>query len=293
VLLPSGYQANHAAIGAIAGVAATAGRNVRFLLDKLVHASLLDAVRATEVAFRIFPHNGIEKLGRLLDSADADELQVVVTESIFSMDGDAADLPSIAELKRRYDFILFLDEAHASGVYGPDGRGYAASLNLSEIVDLSIVTLSKALGSIGGAVCGSARWCDAIVNFGRAYLFSTAVPPSVCATACAAIEVCCCEPHRRQRVLALAARVRSELLAGGAEIPSGDSPIVPIILGEESAALSAAGRLRDAGLFVPAIRPPTVARGTSRLRVTLSCEHTDAEVESLLAALRGARIVCR
>lgn len=285
VLLPSGYQANHAAIGAVAGVSVAAGRKVRFLLDKLVHASLLDAVRATEMPFRVFPHNGVDKLGRLLADADQDELQVVVTESIFSMDGDAADLESIAKLKREHSFVLVLDEAHASGVYGPDGRGYAASVGLSQVVDLSIVTLSKALGGIGGAVCGSRNWCEGIVNFGRAYLFSTAVPPSACATAVAAIDVCRGEPHRRQKVLALAARMRSELHAAGAKVPGGNSPIIPIILGEESAALSAAERLRDAGLFVPAIRPPTVPRSSSRLRVTLNCEHTDAEIERLIRSL--------
>jgi 8-amino-7-oxononanoate synthase len=287
VLLPSGYQANHAAIGAIANAAHAAGRGVRFLLDKLAHASLIDAVKATEIPFRVFPHNGIPKLARLLEESDPNQLQVVLTESIFSMDGDAADLPALAELKSRHAFLLLLDEAHATGLYAPDGAGRAAELNLRRSVDLALVTLSKALGNIGGAICASKTWCDAILNFGRAYLFSTSLPPHVAAAATAAIQVARTEPGRRTRVRQLVRQVRDALHSAGHQIPDGDSPIIPIILGDESAALAASARLRDQGLLVPAIRPPTVPRGTSRLRLTLCCDHTDEEITRLLSALRS------
>jgi 8-amino-7-oxononanoate synthase len=287
VLLASGYHANHAAIGALAA-ANQKGSGVRFLVDKLAHASLLDAVQASGAAFRIFPHNGTAKLSRLLADAPADQVQVVVTESIFSMDGDAADLVALAELKRKHRFVLLLDEAHGSGVYGPRGAGYAAELELRDSVDLSIVTLSKALGAIGGAVCGSRLGCEAIVNFGRAYLFSTSLPPSAAAAAIAAIDVMGEEPERQARLRALARRVRAELGAAGLEIPPGDSPIVPIVLGSEAAALGAADRLRDLGMLVVAIRPPTVKRGSSRLRVTLCCEHSDGEVTTLVEAIRAS-----
>lgn len=286
VLLPSGYQANHAAIGAIAGAAHAAGRGVRFLLDKLAHASLIDAVKATEIPFRVFPHNGIPKLARLLEEAEPNQLQVVLTESIFSMDGDAADLPGIAALKARHPFILLLDEAHATGVYAPDGSGLAAELRLRSSVDLTLVTLSKALGNLGGAICASKSWCDAILNFGRAYLFSTSLPPHVAAASTAAIHAARTEPDRRTRVRHLARHVRDALRSAGHQIPEGDSPIIPILLGEESAALAASTRLRDQGLLVPAIRPPTVPRGTSRLRLTLSCDHTDEEIARLVSSLK-------
>lgn len=285
VLLSSGFQANEAAIGAMATVATTAGKSVRFLLDKLAHASLIDAVRSTGMPFRVFPHNGISKLRRLLQDADAGQLQVVVTESIFSMDGDAADLKALVDLKQEHPFILLLDEAHGAGVYGPDGAGYAAELGLHHAVDISIVTLSKALGGIGGAICGSKRWCDAVVNFGRAYLFSTSLPPAVTAAASAAIEVLRAEPSRQARVRAVSLRVREKLRTAGLRIPEGDSPIIPIILGSEEAALNASSALQERGLLVVAIRPPTVPRGGSRLRVTLSCEHTDAEIDRLVEGL--------
>ena len=285
VLFSSGFQANLAAVGAMAAVVHSAGKAVRFLLDKWVHASLIDAVRATGQPYRVFPHNGISKLRRLLQEAAPEELQVVVTESIFSMDGDAANLSALADLKREHPFILLLDEAHAAGVYGPDGAGYAAELGLRTVVDISIVTLSKALGGIGGAICGSKHWCEAVINFGRAYLFSTSLPPAVAAAAVAAIGVLRNEPWRQARVRALAIRVRGELSAAGWRIPVGDSPIIPIPLGSEEAALIASASLQKQGLLVVAIRPPTVPRGGSRLRVTLSCEHTDGEINRLIQGL--------
>ncbi len=287
VLLGSGFAANSAAITTLAAIGRSRGC-VRFLIDKLCHASLVDAARAAESAgcsFRVFPHNGLDKLRRLLADGDPAELQVVVTESIFSMDGDAADLAGLAQLREAFGFLLLLDEAHAAGVYGPGGAGLAAELGLSGSVDLSIVTLSKAAGIVGGAVCGSADWVDAVVNFGRPYVFSTALPPAVAAAATAAIQVMSDEPHRQARVRELARRVRTQLTAAGIRLPPGDSPVIPIVLGDESAALSAADHLRDAGMLVAAIRPPTVARGTSRLRVTLSSEHADGEVEALILAL--------
>lgn len=277
VILPSGYQANQAVIQTIAAVAP-----VRFLIDKLVHASLVDAVRGSGAPFRVFPHNGLPKLRRLLEEGAGEGVrQVVVTESIFSMDGDAADLLGLAALKREFPFLLVLDEAHAAGVYGPNGSGLAAELGLQSSVDVSIATLSKAIGCIGGAVCASRAFCKALLNFGRAYLFSTSVPPFVAAAAEAALDVMRDEPQRQQRVRMLAKHVRRELAMN----PRDDSPIVPIILGDETSALRAAEQMMTEGLYVQGIRPPTVPRGTSRLRVTLSSEHTDAEIEQLLRSL--------
>jgi 8-amino-7-oxononanoate synthase len=285
VLLGSGFAANSATIATLAAIGQSRG-TVRFLIDKLCHASLVDAVRAAESPlcfFRVFPHNGLDKLRRLLSDTDPGELQVVVTESIFSMDGDAANLPGLAQLRDEFGCLLLVDEAHAAGVYGPGGAGLATELGV--LADLSVVTLSKAVGVVGGAVCGSADWVEAVVNFGRPYVFSTALPPAVAAAATAAIQVMADEPHRQARVRDLSRRVRTQLAATGLKLPPGDSPIIPIVLGDESAALAAADRLRDAGMLVAAIRPPTVARGTSRLRVTLSCEHTDQEVQALISAV--------
>lgn len=289
VLLPSGYQANHAAVQTLAAVAEKSSRPIRFLLDKLCHASLIDTVRGTQQPFRVFPHNGLPKLRRLLEEADANEIQVVVTESIFSMDGDAADLAGLAELKESLPFVLMLDEAHGTGVYGPAGSGLAAELGLRSAVDVSVLTLSKSVGCGGGVVCGTAALCESLVNLARAYIFSTSVPPMIAAAAIAAIEVMESEPQRQQRVRRLAMQVRADLRSAGFDLPPGDSPIIPILMGSESAALKTADELLDQGILVLAIRPPTVLRGTSRLRVTLSSQHTDEEVQRLTQALRALR----
>lgn len=284
VLLPSGYQANLAAVQTLAALGKKQG-GIRFLIDKLAHASLIDAVRGTESEFRIFPHNHLAKVKRLLEDAAPGQLQVVLTESIFSMDGDAADLAGLVKLKQQRPFILVVDEAHGTGVYGQGGAGYATELGLRDQIDVSIVTLSKALGCIGGAVCASRNFVAALVNYSRAFIYSTAVPPWVAAVASAATDVMEDEPERQARVRALAKDVRERLQKTGLNLPAGDSPIIPIILGDENSALDASARLMQAKLLVPAIRPPTVAKNSSRLRVTLCCEHTEAEIEQLLVEL--------
>lgn len=296
VLLPSGYQANLAAVQTVAALAQKGGGDrgaasraagVRFLVDKLAHASLIDAVRAADLPYRIFPHNHLEKLRRLLGERADGELQVVVTESIFSMDGDAADLPGLAELKREHRFALLLDEAHATGVYGAAGQGYAAERGLPHLADVSVITLSKSMGLIGGAVCGSQAFCDALLNFGRAYIYSTGVPAFIAAGARAAIDVMRRQPERQSRLRRCAALVRSRLRAQGRHTVFGgdDSPIIPLIFGGETAALQASEALLSRGIFVPAVRPPSVAPNASRLRITLSSEHADAEVEHLIECL--------
>jgi 8-amino-7-oxononanoate synthase len=286
VLLPSGYQANLAAVQTLAAIARdSGGAGARFLVDKLAHASLLDAVQQTGSPMRIFPHNGMTKLRRLLESAQPGVMQIVVTESIFSMDGDAADLPALAALKEEFGFVLLLDEAHASGIYGPAGAGYAAEMGLARLADVTVCTLSKAMGVAGGAVVGSCSLCDAVVNFGRAYIYSTSPAPVVAAAIAEAIRVSHDEPWRRERVRALALHVRNSLAEKGWKLPAGDSPIIPIIMGDEQSALAAAERLEGQEILCVAVRPPTVPRGSSRLRITLSCEHTDEQIARLIAAI--------
>lgn len=285
VLLPSGYQANIAAVQTLAAIAPDG--NARFLVDKLAHASLLDSVRMTGMPMRIFPHNGMGKLRRLLETADDGQMQVIVTESIFSMDGDAADLASLAELKKQFGAVLLLDEAHASGVYGPGGAGYAAEMGMANLADVTVCTLSKAAGVAGGAVVGSQALCDAVVNFGRAFIYSTSVAPAIAMAIAAAIDVMREEPWRQERVRERAGYVRQRLSEKGWVIPPGDSPIVPLIVGEEEAALGLAGRLEERGFLCVAVRPPTVPRGASRLRLTVSCAHSDEQVDQLIAAIGG------
>jgi 8-amino-7-oxononanoate synthase len=286
ILLPSGYQANLAAIQTVAALGRSQkGQGVRFLIDKLAHASLLDAVRGSGSDWRVFPHNGMDKLRRLLLEAGEEQLQVVVTESIFSMDGDAADLKALDRMKREHSFVLLLDEAHACGVYGRNGAGLAAELALSETADVLVATFSKAAGCLGGAICGTEKFCRAVMNFGRAYMFSTSVPAAIAAGIEAAIGVMCDEPERRGRLRESSRVFRAKLREGGLNVSEGDSPIVPIIVGSESAAMELSERLLSRQLLVGAVRPPTVPRGTSRLRVTLSSEHTAEEIANLVEGL--------
>lgn len=289
ILLPSGYQANLAVVQALAAIAEHQGRPIRFLLDKLCHASLIDAVRASSVAFRVFPHNGMVKLGRLLAEADGGQIQVVVTESIFSMDGDAAPLKALSLLKLQYSFLLLLDEAHSSGVYGAAGRGLGDELGIEPPGDVSIVTLSKAFGCGGGAVCGSQVFCDAVVNAARAYIFSTAPPPVIPAALVAGLNVMENEPDLQIRLRASSRWVRERLLRLGFEISDGDSPIIPVVLGDAARAVQAAASLYADGQLCVAIRPPTVPPNTSRLRITISAKHSDAELESLVRSLHRLR----
>ncbi len=201
------------------------------------------------------------------------------------MDGDAADLAGLAALKKEHEFLLLLDEAHGSGVYGPNGCGYAAHLQLQPIVDISVVTLSKAIGVYGGAICASRQFCDAVVNFARSCIFSTNIPAPIAAAVEMAIGILRTEPDRQERLTAIAKNFRSRLRESGFILPVGDSPIIPILLGDEATALEMSDQLLKEGLLAVAIRPPTVPRGSSRLRITLSSEHKPEEVERLLAAL--------
>jgi 8-amino-7-oxononanoate synthase len=170
-------------------------------------------------------------------------------------------------------------------VYGEAGRGFAAEAGVNDSIDVTVVTLSKALGVQGGAVCGSERFCDAVVNFGRAYIYSTSVSPAIAAAASAAVGVLRAEPQRRERVREMALRVRREAKRIGLSLPEGDSPIVPVIVGSEARAMEAANLLCERGILTIAVRPPTVPRGQSRLRITVSSEHTAAEIDQLIEAL--------
>ena len=291
VLLPSGYQANHAAIQTFAAMGRNRPESMRFLVDKLAHASLIDAIRATGCPFRVFPHNGMDKLRRLLETSDREQLQVIVTESIFSMDGDACLLPEIAKLREQFGCAILLDEAHGSGVYGPGGSGFAAELKLRDAIDVSVCTFSKAAGLVGGAVCASTPFCEALVNFGRAYIYSTAVPPTLAKQIEKSIELMASEPWRQRIVRRSTIYLRAKLAEAGWIFPAGDSPIVPLVVGDESAALAAARKLESGGILTVAIRPPTVAPQACRLRITVNAAHSIEQLDHLLATLGKANTI--
>jgi 8-amino-7-oxononanoate synthase len=280
---------------AIGTVCALLGKSDIIMLDKLVHASIVDAAKLSGAKLRIFAHNDLNDLEDKLKWAEKNIQQstfnvqhrrrvLIVTESIFSMDGDAAPLRKIVALKDKYGAWLMVDEAHATGIIGENGRGLADKLGVSGQIEIQMGTLGKALGASGGYICGSRALIDLLVNRARSFIFSTAPVPAAAAAASAAIhfvqsaEGAARRKHLRSRV----AELQSQISNLKSQIPGA---IVPIIIGDESEAVAAAAAFREHGIFVPAIRYPTVARGKARLRVTLTAAHTAADISHLAAAL--------
>jgi 8-amino-7-oxononanoate synthase len=259
LLFSSGYAANLGILGAIADAGTV------ICSDQFNHASIIDGCRLARADVAIYPHRDAPRLERLLRRAPR---AVVVTESVFSMDGDLAPVAEIAALCTRYNALLVVDEAH--GVLG-------SPLELGGAEVLRVGTLSKFLGAVGGYVAGSAPIIELLTNVARPFIFTTASSPADAAAGLTALTIFRSAEGRalRERLARLVDRVA----------PGHPSPIVPVVLGAEDEALSASQRLFDLGLLVPAIRPPTVPEGSSRLRVTLSASHTDAEVERLTSAL--------
>ncbi|MDX1930355.1 MAG: 8-amino-7-oxononanoate synthase [Pirellulaceae bacterium] len=285
LVLSSGYACNLATISSL-----VSDGDVIFS-DALNHASLIDGCRLTKAAREIYPHNDVQQLReRLLNTRHHFKRALIVTESIFSMDGDAAPLADLADLAEQFDCGLIVDEAHATGVYGPSGAGLVEELGLSDRVLGKLGTLSKAIGCLGGYLCGSQSLVEHVLNFGRAYMFSTALPSSLLAAAKTSVELIESLTKERSDLRQRSKEVRINLRRSGWQVLGDDSPILPIVLGDERTALELSANLQSVGLFVPAIRPPTVPIGTSRLRISLSCEHTEEQVERLFAAFSNEHL---
>ena len=273
---------------AVGTICALLSRDDIVVLDKLVHACIVDAARLSGAKIRVFAHNDLEDLEEKLKWArnvQGAPRVLVVTESIFSMDGDAAPLLEMVALKEKYGVWLMVDEAHATGLYGKNRRGLAEELGVSGQIEIQMGTLGKALGAGGGYICGSRALIDFLVNRARSFVFSTAPVPAAAAAATAGIRVVqSAEGEARRKTLwARLAEFQSAIGNRQSAIPSA---IIPIITGGEEKAIQAAARLREQNIFVPAIRYPTVGRGRARLRVTLTTAHTANEVTQLAAALK-------
>ncbi len=277
---------------AMGTICALVGKQDIVITDQLVHACIVDAARLSGAKIRIFAHNDLNDLERTLKAA-AKEVSssrsnaqsnkpriLVVTESVFSMDGDQAPLREIVELKEKYGAWLMLDEAHATGLYGPNRRGLAEELKLANSIEIQMGTLGKAVGAAGGFICGSRLLIDYLVNRARSFIFSTAPSPAVAAGATAGIRFVQSSQGEERRQT-LWKRVAQLGLTPGLL-----SAIVPILIGDEAKAVESAAALRAQGIFIPAIRYPSVPRGSARLRLTLTAAHPQADVEELLRALR-------
>ena len=280
LVFPSGYQAALATLGALAGAEDT------ILLDRLAHASLLDGAKLSGARLRAFKHNSPGELARLL-AREKTRRCLVVVESLYSMDGDVAPLAELLPLTEKNGALLLVDEAHATGVLGQNGHGvleHAPGALPPHVIALG--TLSKALASQGGFVCAGQTIINTIIHAGRALMFSTALAPAAAAAALAALKLVDSEPQRREHLLELSRQVRAGLAALKLQVIPSTGPIIPVLIGDEKRAVKWAESLLRQGIYVPAVRFPTVKKGQARLRISLSAAHTEADCVALLAAMK-------
>jgi len=279
LLCSSGYLAN------LAVATSLAGRGDRIVQDRLCHASLIDAARLSGARLARYAHADVQALRRQLDSEHQGRT-LLVSDGVFSMDGDVAPLRDMAELAGRHEALLIVDDAHGIGAIGPGGRGatFEAGLGAREVPVL-VGTLGKAFGAFGAFVAGSRALVEHLVNEARSYIFTTALPPALAAAARAALERVRRDEWRRDQLRHLIVRFRAGAVARGIPVSDSDTPIQPLVLRDSARALGVSRALADLGYRVTAIRPPTVPRNTARLRITLSAGHSPEQVDGLLGAL--------
>ena len=286
LLFGSGFAANLGAITAL-----VEPEDVIYT-DRLNHASIIDGCRLSKARLEIYAHADADDLRNRLarnQNQNPGRRRLIVTDGVFSMDGDLAPLPRILELAEAYDTWVLVDDAHASGVLGPRGAGTADYFGLDSPRLIRLGTLSKAFGGEGGFVAGPAVLIDYLRHKARPFVFSTAPAPATAATALMALEIVRTEPHRRERLRANAQRLREGLRDLGYAVPDGPTPILPVMIGVPGRAVALSKALEEWGVLAPAIRPPTVPEGTSRLRVTAMATHTDSDIDRALLAFREVR----
>ena len=277
----SGYQANIGAITALAGA------EDEVFSDALNHASLIDGARLSRARVTRYPHADLDALSRALAASEA-KTRLVVTDAVFSMDGDIAPVPALLELCERHDALLVLDDAHGFGVLGPQGRGTPEHFRVRSPRIVYVGTLGKAAGVSGAFVAGGDEVVETVLQRARTYIYTTAAPAMLAAAVEASLELISGEEWRREQLRKLVDTLKRTLRETGMGIAPSDTPIQPLVLGTNERALDAAAKLRELGILVPAIRPPTVPEGTARLRISLSAAHTAHDVARLAAALREA-----
>ncbi|MFO0707172.1 MAG: 8-amino-7-oxononanoate synthase [Nitrospira sp.] len=285
----SGYLANLGMIPALVG------RGGLILADRLSHASLIDGARLSGADFRVFKHRDLNHLESLLTRRTAKGPTLILTDGLFSMDGDLAPLAELIDLAERFEATLYVDDAHGTGVMGPSGRGSAEYFGVEARLPFHMGTLGKALGSSGAYVAGPADTVAYLLNSCRSFLFTTAPPPGAVAAAHAALGVIDREPARRERLWRNRAHLHTGLVKLGFRLTETVSPILPVLIGKADDALTFADQLLANGVFAPAIRPPTVPEESSRIRVTVTSEHTPEQIDHALVAFeragRAARLI--
>jgi 8-amino-7-oxononanoate synthase len=283
ILFPSGYAANVGAICVLAGAP-----DVIFS-DAKNHASIVDGCRLSRAQVRIYRHLDTDHLAQLLAAETHSRRKLIVTDSLFSMDGDCAPLAELADLAEQFGAMLLVDEAHATGVFGGNGRGLAEQMGVEHRIPIRIGTLSKALGSIGGFVAGSQRLIDWLIQRARSYVYSTAPPEAFAIAGINSLQIVRQEPWRRRQLQTRAASLRQRLAHDGWNVGASSSQIIPLVIGDPERTMLVSHKLRERGLLVPGIRPPTVPVGESLLRVSLTYRHTDEMIDRLLESLKTCR----
>ena len=278
----SGYLANLGVIPSLIG------QKGLILADRLCHASLIDGCRLSGADFRIFRHRDSAQVEMLLKRRPQNRPTLIVTDGLFSMDGDLAPLPDLAALAKRYDAMLYVDDAHGTGIMGPTGRGTLEELAVEHDIPFHMGTLGKALGSSGAYIAGPRETIEYLVNTVRPFIFTTAAPPASSAAASAALEVIQREPERRARLWANRHRLFHGLQRLGFRLTATVSPILPILVGDAGKTLAFSEQLLAHGVYAAAIRPPTVPNDTSRIRVTVTSEHTTPQIDEALRAFELA-----
>jgi 8-amino-7-oxononanoate synthase len=278
LLFSTGYMANMGVVSALTG------RGDAVFADKLNHASLNDAALVSRAAFKRYAHNDLDALARLLATTTA-RRRLVVTDAVFSMDGDIAPVAALLELCERHDAYLFIDDAHGFGVLGEAGRGTLEHFGITSDRIIYMATLGKAAGVAGAFVAGDETLIETLIQNARTYIYTTATPPLLAHALLASLQIIAQEEWRRERLRALIAQLSDGLAASPWQLMPSETPIQPLLVGGNDAALALSARLAATGLLVPAIRPPTVPQGTARLRISLSADHEAADVARLVAAL--------
>ena len=286
VIFGSGYVTNVGVIQALVG------SNDLVLSDALNHASLIDGCRLSRATVRVYRHADVEHLLTLLQDRSSFRRALILTDGVFSMDGDIAPLPALCDVAEAHNAWIMVDDAHGTGVLGDTGGGCAEYFGVAARIAVHMGTLSKALGSAGGYVAGSRVLTEYLRNKARSFMFATAPVPAAAAAASAALRIVKLDPERRERCLSNAAFLRERLTAAGCEVLPGITPIVPVIIGDTSAARSVAFALQLTGVWAPAIRPPTVPEGSARLRCCVMADHTEAELQTAADAIANAIHTC-
>lgn len=283
LLFPTGYAAN------VGTIVALVSKPDAIFSDERNHASIIDGCRLSGARIHVYRHADLEHLTHLISTAGSFRRKMIVSDSLFSMDGDFAPLPGLVKIARDYQAILMIDEAHATGVFGENGRGLCEHFDVEQEVDVRVGTLSKALGSFGGFVVGEQALIELILNRARTYIFSTAQPEVIANASITALEIVQAEPERRQRLMKLSEQLRHRLIADGWNIGTSSSQIVPIIVGEADRTMLLCDQLKELGFFVPGIRPPSVPAGMSLLRASVTASHTREMIDHFCDALASLR----